>query len=77
MKKSYFLMLMALVFLLQGCRTETINEENNQYNHEVTKALYDMQKVPQFSSFISRAKSKKENSKNSLSVVNDKSKVLV
>ncbi len=68
---------MALVFLLQGCRTETINEENNQYNHEVTKALYDMQKVPQFSSFISRAKSKKENSKNSLSVVNDKSKVLV
>ncbi len=68
---------MALVFLLQGCRTETINEENNQYNHEVTKALYDMQKVPQFSSFISRAKSKKENSKNSLNVLNDKSKVLV
>ncbi|WP_288460236.1 hypothetical protein [uncultured Chryseobacterium sp.] len=77
MKKSYFLMLMALVFLLQGCRTETINEENNQYNHEVTKALYDMQKVPQFSSFISRAKSKKENSKNSLNALNDKSKVLV
>ena len=70
-------MLMALVFLLQGCRTETINEENNSYNHEVTKALYDMQKVPQFSSFISRAKSKKENSKNSLNAVNDKSKVLV
>lgn len=70
-------MLMALVFLLQGCRTETINEENNRYSHEVTKALYDMQKVPQFSSFISRAKSKKENSKNSLNTVNDKSKVLV
>lgn len=77
MKKSYFLMLMALVFLLQGCRTETINEENNQYSHEVTKALYDMQKVPQFSSFISRAKSKKENSKNSLNALNGKSKVLV
>ena len=70
-------MLMALVFLLQGCRTETINEENNRYSHEVTKTLYDMQKVPQFSSFISRAKSKKENSKNSLNTVNDKSKVLV
>ncbi|WBX99807.1 hypothetical protein [Chryseobacterium gambrini] len=28
MKKSYFLMLMALAFLLQGCRTENMNDES-------------------------------------------------
>lgn len=27
MKKSYFLMLMALAFLLQGCSTENMNDE--------------------------------------------------
>ena len=71
--KTVFLFLFT-VFLLQGCRTENLSEEHNHY---VTKTLYDIQNVPQFSSFISRTKNKKINSNKSFKSVNDNSKVLV